>query len=182
MLNLGVTGHRRFAVERQIQSRVETALESLEERFPDQSLTLYSSLAEGADRIVARLVLARSDASLIAVLPMSSQVYMADFVSLDSREEFSQLLAAASAVVQLPLLESRERCYEQAGLYVLDHADMMIAVWDGQPAVGLGGTGQIVGLAVDRRLPVLWIHTEQTMPDEASSSWLTPPERRQEEQ
>jgi len=63
---------------------------------------------------------------------------------------------------------------------VLDHSDLLVAVWDGQPVVGLGGTGQIVGHAVARRLPVLWVHTDDSMPTEAALSWLNPPESRRE--
>lgn len=51
--------------------------------------------------------------------------------------------------------------------YVLDHTpaanfllrqiDVLIAVWDGQPAMGPGGTADIAALAVGRGLPVLYL-------------------------
>lgn len=172
MLNLGVTGHRHLSRAQEVQAGVERALLSLEERFPGQPLRLFSSLAEGADRIVARQVLIRETASLVAVLPMPQRHYVADFLSPGSRDEFSQLIEAADAIVELPLHESRERCYEQAGLYVLEHSDVLIAVWDGLPSRGRGGTGEIVGCAAGSRVPVLWVQTDPTVPGGATSSWL----------
>jgi hypothetical protein len=172
VLNLGVTGHRHLSKAQAVQADVERALLSLEARLPGRPLRLFSSLAEGADRIVARQVLTRRAASLVAVLPMPRQQYVADFLSSESRDEFSRLVEAADDIVELPLHETRGRCYEQAGLYVLDHSDVLIAVWDGLSPRGPGGTGDVVAGAIARRLPVLWIQTDPAVPGGATSSWL----------
>ena len=171
VLNLGVTGHRHLSKAQAVRADVERALLSLEARVPGQPLRLFSSLAEGADRIVARQVLTRQTASLVAVLPMPRQHYVADFPSPESRDEFSQLVETADDIVELPLHETRARCCEQAGLYVLDHSDVLIAVWDGLPPRGAGGTADIVAGAAARRLPVLWIRTDPAVPGRPTSSW-----------
>ena len=172
VLNLGVTGHRHLSRAQEVEAEVGRALLSLEARFPGQPLRLFSSLAEGADRIVARQVLTRTTASLVAVLPMPRRDYVADFLSPGSRDEFSQLVETADDIVELPPHETRARCYEQAGLFVLEHSDVLIAVWDGLPPRGPGGTADIVAGAAGRRTPVLWIQTDSAVPGGATSSWL----------
>jgi hypothetical protein len=47
---------------------------------------------------------------------------------------------------------------ESAGLYVLVHCDVLLAVWDGRGAQGRGGTGGIVAEARRRGLPLAWVH------------------------
>jgi hypothetical protein len=101
VLNLGVTGHRHLARAQDVLADVERALRSVEERYPGRPLRLFSSLAEGADRIVATQVLSREASSLVAVLPMPRQDYVADFLSPESRDEFSRLVEAADAIVEL---------------------------------------------------------------------------------
>ena len=41
------------------------------------------------------------------------------------------------------------------------HCEVLIAIWDGQPARGPGGTAEVVALARDRNLPVAWIYSGQ---------------------
>ena len=41
---------------------------------------------------------------------------------------------------------------------MVEHADVLIAVWDGRPARGMGGTADAVAYARQRGVPVLWVH------------------------
>ena len=43
----------------------------------------------------------------------------------------------------------------QVGQYVVDHCDVLIAVWDGQPARGRGGTAEIVQYAQEQNRPII---------------------------
>ena len=171
-LNVGVTGHRVLPTPKEVESALERALGLVEERFPGRPLRLFSSLAEGADRIAARQVLSRPSASLVAVLPMPRQRYLHDFASASSRDEFSQLVEAAGEVVELPFHDDRRACYEQAGRYLLNHCELLLAVWDGLPPRGAGGTGDIVAGAAARGLPVLWVQADPGVPGGAMVSWL----------
>jgi hypothetical protein len=47
----------------------------------------------------------------------------------------------------MPARESRTEAYEQAGRYVVEHSDVLVAVWDGLSASGRGGTAEIVAWA-----------------------------------
>jgi hypothetical protein len=153
-----VTGHRVLTDFEKIDAAVEVALRRIEDRFLGEALTAISALAEGADRMVAHHVLARPGARLVVPLPLRESDYMADFTSKESRAEFSNLLERAAEVVEMPSAASREHAYEAAGNYVLDNSDVLITIWDGREAQGLGGTADIVERARKRGLPIAWVH------------------------
>lgn len=125
-------------------------------------ITLISSLAEGADRIAASAAL-DAGLSLDVVLPCPASIYAQTFDGEASRGDFDELMARARACLVLPLagapehpLETRlSRSYEAAGLTLLDQCDVLVAVWDGKPADGRGGTGQIADEAARRGAPIL---------------------------
>lgn len=111
------------------------------------ALTAVSSLAEGADRLVARRVLDRPDGRLVALLPLEPDDFATDFESDASVREFNELLAAADEVQVIPADPadaSREAAYERAGLAVLAGCDVLVALWDGEPSRGRGGTAELV--------------------------------------
>jgi len=118
---------------------------------------IVSALAEGADRLVAREVLNDPDAVLEVALPLPRADYVQDFTTAQSREEFKSLLDQARVIAMMPPSESREAAYAAAGRYIVDRVDVLVALWDGEPSRGVGGTGEIVAEARDRRLPLFCI-------------------------
>jgi len=123
-------------------------------------VTLLSSLAEGADRLVALEVLKVPGSILEVVLPLEREDYMQDFESVESKREFEELFSCARSVRRVAQKHSRNEAYEQAGRYIVDHCDVLIALWDGKPAAGQGGTAEIVEYARKKNRPLIWIHTE----------------------
>ncbi|HYN70295.1 MAG TPA: hypothetical protein VEX41_08800 [Candidatus Eisenbacteria bacterium] len=121
------------------------------------AMTVMSALAEGADRLIAGAVLARPDAELEAALPVARADYRRDFDDQASRAEFDELLGRAVEVTNLPVAPSREEAYQQAGRYVVERSDVLIAIWDGRPARGVGGTAEVVAYARQRGVPVVAI-------------------------
>jgi|ERR1035441_3324780 hypothetical protein len=140
------------------------------------SLRVLSPLAEGADRVVARAVLDCPDARLDVVLPLALEDYLEDFVTEESRKEFKELLDRCGRPVLLRTrrireerrdgggdpggqaevrAELRREAYAAAGRYVVDHCDVFIAVWDGEPSRGRGGTAEIVQYALEQNRPIL---------------------------
>ena len=164
VLRVGVTGHRILTLTEKIEKGIEEALTAIERKFAGRPLCLVSPLAEGADCLVARGLLRRKNARLLVPLPMPSVEYMKDFELAESKEEFRRLLDRADEVIEMPPAPTRNEAYEAAGLYVLDHCDVLIAVWDGQGAQGQGGTGGIVARARQRRLPIAWVHAGNRKP------------------
>lgn len=102
-----------------------------------------SCLAAGADSLFAELIL-QHGGSLEAVLPFPE--YEQE-LSVPQRGRFHALLRMASATTVLEKRESKEDAYFEAGKKVVDAADVLLAIWDGKPARGLGGTADIVEYA-----------------------------------
>jgi hypothetical protein len=167
---IAVTGHRpnrlpapaRDTVRRQIGGLLDElmALSKAHARRP----LLVCALAEGADRMAAQAALERGIA-FEAVLPFPAAEYAKDFPDRTSQSQFRDLMAAAERVTALPGDGSdRESAYEAAGLAMLDGADILIAIWDGQPAAGRGGTVQILERADRRGMPVLVVDATAAEP------------------
>lgn len=162
MINIGVSGHRDLGNRTQsILAGIDWALLAIQQDFPSSSYTLLSPLAEGTDRLVAVQAIKLLSAKLVVPLPLEISDYQHDFETEASKHEFANLLAAAERIIQLPQKETRTASYLAAGLYVLDHCDVLIAVWDGLPARGIGGTGQIVELARGQNKPIAWVHVNR---------------------
>jgi hypothetical protein len=153
-VRLSVTGHRHLAHQPSIAEAVDVVLDR--RLGAGASGEIWSSLAEGADRLVARRVLGRMGGSLVAVLPVDPDDYEDDFETAESRAEFRDLLAAATRtdVLGPDHTGSRESAYERAGHAVVDASDVLIALWDGEPSRGQGGTADIIHYARARDVDV----------------------------
>ncbi len=163
-LRIGVTGHRQLPTGIDWDKRIADALRLIEARLAPAGDTplawlVISSLAEGADRLVAEAVLARPGSLLEVPLPLSTDDYQTDFKSDESRAEFTELYGQASLVTHAPSFESRESAYEWAGLAMVGRSDIVIAIWDGLRSRGVGGTADIVDLARRHGRPVVHIPT-----------------------
>ena len=179
VVQIGVTGHRPNRLSPQIAAdlprqceQVLKVIAALASRAHDPLLhspeppllRILSPLAEGADRIVAHAGLALG-ADLQCPLPFHAEEYCRDFATETSREEFDTLLARASAVFQADGARDAEAAaYERIGRIVLEQSDFLIAIWDGEPAAGQGGTTQIVEEALAQNAPIIWLHASQPMP------------------
>jgi hypothetical protein len=164
LVRIGVTGHRFLAELDKITLALDVVMLQIEHSYAGQSLAIISPLAEGGDRIVVHRVLKEPGANLVVALPLPLNDYLTDFETQESHKEFQDLLSRASEVIQLPPAATRNEAYDAVGKYVLDHCDVLIAIWDGQGAQGQGGTGGIVVEARLRRLPVAWIHAGNRQP------------------
>jgi len=94
---------------------------------------VISSLAKGADRIVARSAIDKLNASLEVILPFDVNDYRKDFNRQDDLEEFNQLFDKADNKstlqnISFPVYKSREEGYEQAGIEVVDSCEILLAV------------------------------------------------------
>jgi Protein of unknown function (DUF4231) len=160
-LRVGVSGHRTLTPGLPgLTGEIAKAIEYITQKLavvPDLPLTVVSSLAEGADRIVAEEALGRYAARLEVVLPLPPDEYSADFGTQESRDDFSRLLAQDERYDIVRTATSREHAYELAGRAVVDHSDVMIIIWDGEPARGRGGTAEIREYALRWRRPIVLI-------------------------
>jgi hypothetical protein len=158
---IGVTGHRWIKGSQEILAAIDHILEKIRQTYPDRFLTVLSALAQGADIVVAKHLLRLSGTKLTVILPMPKKDYLTDFGSDESIHEFHRLLGQAHEIIELSLLTTREESYAAVGNIILDQCDLLIAIWDGQPARGEGGTGEIVESARKRGIPLAWIQPNQ---------------------
>ena len=159
-LVVGVTGHRDLRSEDvpTLENLVRTIFAEVSQKYPHTPLLLLSPLAEGADRLVAR-VAREAGAGLFVPLPLPRSLYEADFQSGDSRSDFRSLLVSADGTCELPLLsgntvdaisqvgEKRNDQYAQAGAFIARHSQVFLALWNGVRADGeasVGGTAEVV--------------------------------------
>jgi hypothetical protein len=160
-LVVGVTGHRDLATDDapMIVQQVRSLFDALDRSYPHTPIVLLSSLAEGADRLVARTAL-DSGAELFVVLPMQIAAYEQDFASASSLDEFRGLMGRSYGAGVVPVGDehlaqaapapgpARDHRYAAAGAFVVSHSEIVIALWDGDEDEMLGGTSQIVRFAL----------------------------------
>ena len=156
-LVLSVTGHRDLVSSELdlIRERVRSLLVDLDARYPERRLRVLSALAEGADRLVAGIAIDLG-IEVVVPLPMPKEMYLDDFDTQESRDEFESLLAAASDVLEMPLArdntveqvatpgKERNLQYAQLGVFLCAHCHILLALWDGKKGENPGGTGQVV--------------------------------------
>jgi hypothetical protein len=175
-LSIGVTGHREHKLEGAdiaiVTATVARTLAQLQQALqvvgthhhlafsnePPQ-LRMVSALADGADTIVAKAALA-AGWRVDACLPFPRDEYANDFSVAAHHDEFVALLARVSSTFELPGNHNEAiAAYEAVGHLVLEQCDVLLALWDGDPYRGRGGTSRVVADAVARRIPVIHIHT-----------------------
>jgi hypothetical protein len=159
VLKVGVTGHRNLgeapAVAWFVHAECVRILDRLRavSDFRRLSLVAYSALAIGADQLFARAAVGLG-IPLVGVIPFAD--YPADFEG-DDRREFEALLQCCKAVFHLPNKRRSKKAYMDVGRWLVNHTDYLVAVWNGQPAAGLGGTGDVVAYADRKGRPVFRI-------------------------
>jgi hypothetical protein len=151
-VRFGITGHQ------VLPTRIVDRAEEHWQRVLPIGMQLYgvSSLAEGADQLFAAHVLAAGGV-LEAILPCEG--YAGSLVTDDGRARLEELRRAATTVTTLPHPQPSDKAFLAAGQAMVDRCDHVFAIWDGQPARGVGGTADIVAYARSRGRPVtvLWV-------------------------
>jgi hypothetical protein len=134
---------------------VDAALRDLLAGYQNADLIGVTCLAKGADQLFACAILDLGG-QLIVVLP--SPNYREQKVKPDNRALFDALIAKATEVRHIPYAESGREAYEAANATLLDIADRLVAVWDGQPSKDQGGTGAVVQQArqLGKPVHVIW--------------------------
>ena len=173
-LTVGITGHRLGGLAGVrvggIGDEIALALDTIEREavvlFEREAklfapgppvLTLVSPLADGADQMAAEAGLARGW-RLQAILPFDRTIYIRDFDGLEAGARFLSMVERADCVLELPGdPDDDAEAYMAAGRATIAHCDVLIAIWDGKPPRGRGGTAEVVHLAVAQGTPVIHI-------------------------
>jgi hypothetical protein len=166
VLSVGITGHRTEALP---PGAIETAVDRLEQalvQLRQGALDLYarergffsdapprllfvSPLADGADQMAAESAL-KLGFELQAMLPFDRQTYRGTLHNSGLRR-FDELVCRATCVLELPGESSDQmKAFAMAGRGTVAHCDVLLALWDGLPPRGRGGTGEVVEIAIRR--------------------------------
>jgi hypothetical protein len=142
---IGVTGHRNIRKEDHeiLKERVTQQLIQLQSYCPDTPLIMLNSLAEGADQLCAEVAL-KLNIPLVVPLPFSLDHYRKDFRDETLNELNRQCSLAQDIFVvqpsESPIETTNDFGYRQAGLYIVKHCHVLLALWDGKPG-DLSGCG-----------------------------------------
>jgi hypothetical protein len=145
---LGITGHQKLPAR--TARLVGAALRELLEPYEPAALVGVSCLCDGADQLFAQAIHDRGGA-LEVVVPAKQY---RDSLDPASHAPYDVLIAQAQDVQTLPFEESTEQAHLAGGQAVVDRVERLIAVWDGKPARGHGGTADVVAYARSQGVPI----------------------------
>jgi len=149
MTHVGGTGHQ--GLPKETTRLVDQALRDHLTRYAPRDLLGVTMLGPGADQLFARAVL---DVGGLLYVVIPAIKYRDGFEDPDARRGYDELFDKATYSERLEYVESTEQAHMAGGRAVVDNADVLVAVWDGQPARGYGGTADVVAYARKRGVPV----------------------------
>jgi hypothetical protein len=147
-MQIAISGHRELPEP--TVNLVNAAIRQWIAENADTELTGLTCLADGADAIFAQAVLDAGGA-LAVVVPAAEY---RDSLPAEHHPVYDALISEAAEVVRLDHQESTSQSHMDASIYMLDQADRLLAVWDGEPARGYGGTADVVEAANQHGVPV----------------------------
>jgi hypothetical protein len=154
MTRIAVSGHRGFSPD--VEAVVDRAVRAELAPHSGDEIVGISCLADGADQIFASAVL-DAGGKLEVVVPAARY---RDALPDQAHQGYDSLLDRAVAVHRLDHVESTSESHMDASIEMLKRADLLFAVWDGQPARSFGGTADVVAHAQKIGIPVVVIWPE----------------------
>jgi hypothetical protein len=152
-ITVGVVGHLDVIVTERHRLQIIKFFRDLASEYPVSPISLFSSIAEGADRIVANIFLNLKNENeeyndrfeLIVPLPYNEDEYIKDFDDA-SKHEFEELLKQAKKSFWVKYEgdeNDRPQHYLKAGKFVADSSIILLALWDGEKGKK-GGTADVI--------------------------------------
>lgn len=134
----GVTGHRDLddADRPDLERAIHACLAEIESHQPTQKQCLISGLAAGSDQLVAQCALQRGW-TLHAVLAATVDSFERTMPTIDAQRLRNELLPRCEEVTIVS-------GYVEVASMIVDCAESLIALWDGAPGRGAGGTADTV--------------------------------------
>jgi hypothetical protein len=151
---VGFSGHRQLGSAAGVAESIGAALKSLQCEVPGEWIAL-SSIAGGSDQLFVQQARAIG-LSWHAILPLPRAEFVEDFTAAEWAV-VEETLVAADHVRVISESGDREDAYLDCGIETVNDADVLLVVWDGQPARGKGGTADVVGYAKSIGKPVMII-------------------------
>ena len=181
-LIVAITGHRDAVLTSDTRQCIESLFVFLSHKLPSTPVWVVSGMAGGADQFATELALqwrdsgSHGDVKVFAALPLEEHEYKKDF----SEEEVAQFDVVSARVdaqfslqsyswpgaqmesitladdpkVRASQLYSKERNaqYANLGAYLVRHANILVALWDGRYLDNSpGGTGDVLRFMLNGR-------------------------------
>jgi hypothetical protein len=154
MIRVGVVGHRYLGNSKTSTFVFDQCLAILKQaQIEHSSVLALSAVAEGADTLFAEAALAL-DIPLEIIRPFKE--YRSDFRTIPARKRYNRLCAATRRETKLTYRNRSNEAYLAAMNWIVEKSDMLVAVWNGHSATGIGGTGDAIQKAMLINRP--WIH------------------------
>ncbi|MFE7317843.1 hypothetical protein ACFU7T_32795 [Streptomyces sp. NPDC057555] len=151
-MRVGITGHRGLGPD--VEQRVRAMLDTAVKTYDAAELVGISCIADGPDAWFAEAVL-RHGGRLEVIVPAGE--YRAG-LPVGHHAAYDELLSRATDVHETGLTTSDSDAHMAGSEILVGISDEMLAVWDGKPARGYGGTADVVAYAERTGTPVriLW--------------------------
>jgi hypothetical protein len=155
-LAIGFTGHRKLPDEGKSRAAIRKVLLEWVDKVPG---IIYgvTSAASGGDLLFAETCI-ELKLPLRVFLPVPKEQFREDFEEADwSRAEI--VFQNALSIEVTGAGEKLTERYYECGIETVQQSRLLIALWDGEPSQGLGGTADMVHFAREQGQPVIWIHS-----------------------
>ena len=153
---IGFTGHRSLPDEDKSRKLIYGFLKDKKETIPGMVYGV-SSAAAGGDLIFAESCI-QLEIPLRILLPMPQGQFRADFDAA-TWMQVQEVVKKAVSVEVTGGDQSRDERYYECGIETVHQSRLLLALWNGEPARGLGGTENILEFARQLGRPVVWIHS-----------------------
>jgi hypothetical protein len=147
------TGHRKLADPSRVAEAIRKALAELETK--GRPIVAITSAASGADTLFIEALVERGTPFFL-ILPFDEERFRKDFTP-EEWERVSRHFDRALSIEVVRDVDTDNEAYLEAGILGVDRADALLAVWNGQPAAGQGGAGDIVAYVRELKKPLVHI-------------------------
>lgn len=147
-MRVGITGHRGLSGES--AELVKKAIREIIIQHPAAELTGVSCIADGPDTWFAQEVL-NHGGNLEVVIPADDY---RDSLPTWHHADYDALLSRSTERHATGIPRSDSQAHMAGSEILVGLVDEVIAVWDGQPARGYGGTADVVWYAQTNAVPV----------------------------
>lgn len=113
-----------------------------------------SSLAIGADQLFCRELI-KEKIIYDVIIPCNN--YISTFKTIEDSRSFLDLSIKSNSTYTLDFDKPSEIAFYSAGIEIVNKMTVLLAIWDGKLAKGLGGTGDIVEFALKQNKQVFHI-------------------------
>ncbi|WP_327349682.1 hypothetical protein OG772_20595 [Streptomyces sp. NBC_01321] len=158
-MRLGITGHRGLSPV--VEAQVRGVLTKLVADCQPEDLVGISCIAAGPDAWFAQAVLAHGGRLEVVIPAAEYRDSLPDW----HHPVYDELMARAIDAHHTGMRESNSQAHQVGSEITVGLADQVIAVWDGQPARGYGGTADVVAYAERVGVPVRIVWPEGAIRD-----------------